>query len=141
MTEKGKNLLAWKRHVTLTKKDAYVSNKMELQNHFLTFIHENKSFLSPTSFLSRSPTAYNTTASLDKLICTDCVDFGNCHDRFGQFSWSKDYFNYLDVKLKIFKKNDNKEFRLFQNLTMGEADFNEFMRLRIQQVIAAERKI
>ena len=82
--------------------------------------------------------AYNTTASLDKLTCTDYVDFGNCQDRFGQFFWSKNDSNYLDVILKVFKKDDNKEFRLVRNPTMGEADFNQFMRLRNQLVNAAE---
>ena len=81
---------------------------------------------------------YNTTASLDKLTCTDYVDIGKCQDRFGQFSWSKNDSHYLDVKLKVFRKGDKKEFRLVQNLTMGEADFNRFMRLRNQLVNAAE---
>ena len=81
---------------------------------------------------------YNTTASLDKLACTDYVEFGKCQDRFGQFSWSKNDSNYLDVKLKVFRKDDKKEFRLVQNLTMGEADFNQFMRLSNQLVNAAE---
>ena len=44
----------------------------------------------------------------------------------------------MDVKHKVFKKDDNKEFRLVQNLTMGEADFNQFIRLRNQLVNAAE---
>ena len=56
--------------------------------------------------------------------------------RFGRLSWSKNDSNYLDVKLKVFKKDNNKEFRLVQNLTMGEADFNQFMRLRNQLVNA-----
>ena len=80
--------------------------------------------------------AYNTTASLDKLTCTDYVDFGKYQDRFGQLSWSKNDSSYLDVKLKVFKKDDKKEFRLVQNLTMGEADFKKFMRLRNQLVNA-----
>ena len=122
----------------MTKKDAYMSNGMQLQNHSSTSIHKNKSLLPATSILSRSPMAYNTTASLDKLTCTDYMDFGKCQDRFGQFSWSKNDFNYSDVKLKVFKKDDNKEFRLVQNLTMGEADFNQFMRLSNQLVNAAE---
>ena len=54
------------------------------------------------------------------------------------FFWSKNGFNYLDVKLKVFKEDDNKEFRLVQNLTMGEADFNQFMQLRNQLVAAVE---
>ena len=72
--------------------------------------------------------AYNTTETLDKLTCTDYVDFGKCQDRSGRFSWSKNDSNYLDVELKVFKREDkNTEFRLRQNLSMGEADFNQFI--------------
>ena len=83
---------------------------MQLQYLSLTFIHKDRSLFSATSILSRSRTAHNTTASLDMLTCTDNVDFGKCQDRFGQFSWSKNDSNHLDVKLKVFKKDDNKEF-------------------------------
>ena len=124
--------------MTMTKADAYIKNDMQLQNQSSILIPRNKSVLSATSFLSRSPMAYNFTASLDKLSFTDYVDFGKCQDRFGHFSWSRNDSYYLDVKLEIFKKGDNKEFRLVQNLTMGEADFNEFMQLRNQLVNAAE---
>ena len=65
------------------------------------------------------------------------MDFGKCQDRFGRLAWSKNDSNYLDVKLKVFRKDDKKEFRLVQNLTMGEVDFNQFMRLRNQLVNAA----
>ena len=82
--------------------------------------------------------AYNTSASLDKLTFTDYVDFGKCQDRFGRFSWSKNDSNYLDVKLKVFRKDDKKVFRLVQNLTMGETNFNQFMRSWNQLVNAAE---
>ena len=81
--------------------------------------------------------AYNTTASKDKLTCTDYVDFGKCQDRFGRFSWSKNGSNYLDVKLKVFKQDDNKELRQVQNHTMGEADYKQCMRLRNQLFNAA----
>ena len=110
MTKKGKNLLIWKCHVTVTEKHAYISKEIKLQKHSLTLIHDNKSLPSATSKLSRSHMADNTTASLDKLTCTDYVDFGKCQDRFGQFSWSKNDCNYLEVKLKVFKKGDNQEF-------------------------------
>ena len=79
---------------------------------------------------------YNTTATLEKLACTDYVDFGKCQDRFGRISWSKNTFDYLDVKLRGFKNNENKHFPLAQNLTMGEADFIQFVRLRNQLVVA-----
>ena len=74
--------------------------------------------------------AYNTTASLDKLTCTDYLGFGKCQDRFVQFSWSKKDFNYLDGKLKKLNSDDNRDFRLVQNPTMGEADFNHSIQLR-----------
>ena len=45
-------------------------------------------------------------------------------------------FEYLDVKLKMFKKDENKQFQLAQNLTMGNADFNQVIRLRNQLVVA-----
>ena len=54
------------------------------------------------------------------------------------FLRSKNDSNYLDVKLKVFKKDNNKQFRLVQNLTVGEGDFNQCMRLRNQLVNAAE---
>ena len=53
--------------------------------------------------------AYNTKVSLDKLTCNDYVDFRKCKDRFGRFFWSKKDSNYLDVKLKVFKKDDKKK--------------------------------
>ena len=81
---------------------------------------------------------YNTTASMEKLTGTDFVELGKCEDKFARFSWSKKDSNYLDRKLKVFKKDDNKDFRLVQNLKMREADFIYFMRLTNQQVIAAD---
>ena len=136
MVKKGKNFLVWKFHVTKTKEDAYINNEMQLQNHSLTFIHKNKSLLSFTSILFCSPMAYNTTDCLDKLTCTDYVDFGKCQDSFGQYSRFKNDSNYLDVKFEVFKEDD-KEFWLVRNLTKGEADFKQFMRLRNQLLIAA----
>ena len=97
------------------------------------------SLLSATSILSRSPMAYNTTASLDKITCTDYVDFGKSSDRFGRFSWTKNDSNYLDIKLKVFKrKYKNADFRLRQNFSMGEADFNQFIRQRNQLAVTAD---
>ena len=83
--------------------------------------------------------AYNTTSSLDKLTCTDYVDFDKCPDRFGRLSWSKNNSKYLDVRLKGLKKDDKKEFRLVQNLAMGEVGFNQFMRSSNQLVNTAEK--
>ena len=81
--DQKKNL--FKCHVTMTKKDAYIGNEMQLQNQSLAFIHKNRSLISATSILFRSPMAYITTASLDQLTCTHYVDFGKYQERFGQF--------------------------------------------------------
>ena len=83
--------------------------------------------------------AYSTTETLHKLACTDYMDFGKSQNRFGRFSWSKNDSNYLDIKLNVFKREDkDAEFRLRQNLSMGEADFNQFVRQRNQLVVAAD---
>ena len=79
---------------------------------------------------------YNTTATLDKLARTDYVDFGKCQDRLGRISWSKNSFDYVDVKLNVFNRDKNKQFRRAQNLTMGEADFIQFTGERNQLLVA-----
>ena len=83
--------------------------------------------------------AYNTTASLDKLTCTDYVDFGKSSDAFGRLPRFKNDSNYLDNKLEVFKREDKiAEFRLRQNVSMGEADFKQFIRQKSQLVLAAD---
>ena len=67
--------------------------------------------------------AYNTTASLEKLTCTDYVDFGKCQNRFGRTSWCKNDPNYLDIKLKVFRREEkNEELQLRQNFS-GRSSF------------------
>ena len=66
------------------------------------------------------------------------MELVGCQDRLGHFSWSQNDSNYLDVNLKVFKKDDKKELQLVRNLTMGDAGFGKFMGLRNQLSIAAE---
>ena len=55
--------------------------------------------------------AYDTTETLNKMFFTNYVDFGKCQKRFGRFSWTKIDSNYMDSKLKVFKREDkNAEF-------------------------------
>ena len=68
--------------------------------------------------------ADNTTASLDKLSCTNYVDSGKGQEKNGQFFWSKKDSDYLDVNRKMLKRDDNRDFCPVQNLRMGEADFH-----------------
>ena len=100
--------------ITMTKNEEYKSNNAQLLNHSLSFVFTNHSFFSATSVLYHSPMLNTTTASLDKLTCTNYVDLGKCQDKFGRFSWS----NYLNVKLEVFERDDNRDFCLVQNLTM-----------------------
>ena len=51
----GINLLKWKGHVTLTVKDAYIGNELQLQNHSLTFIDQNISLLQLAAFYHVHP--------------------------------------------------------------------------------------
>ena len=86
----------------------------------------------------QKPMTCNTAASMKKLTCTDYLAFGKRQDKNRQISWSKKDSNYLDVKHKVFKRKDNKDFRLVQNLAMGDSDLNKFMRLRNKLVIATK---
>ena len=139
MTEKGKNLLIWKWHVTMTKEDAFISNEMQLQNHSSAFIHKSKSLLSATSILYRCLQSY---CFLGRAKLYRLCGLGKCQDRFGQFSWSKKDPNYLDVKLKVFKKDDKKEFRLVHSESqISTSLFDWGIRWSLQQKTLLERKI
>ena len=136
MIKKGKNILMWMYHVTLARTKAVTYSPQIIVQ--LSSSKTNQHF-SATSILSRSSMSYNTTETLDKLASTDYVDFGKCQDKFGRFSSSKNDSNYLDIKLKVFKGEDkNAEFRLRQNVSMGEADFHQFVRQRNQLVVEAD---
>ena len=64
------------------------------------------------------------------------MEIDKCQDRFGRMFWSKSSFDYSDLKLKVFKKDGNKEFQLVQNLTMVETDINRLIRLGNLLVVA-----
>ena len=54
------------------------------------------------------------------------------------FFWSEGDSNYFDVKLKVFKKDDNDVIQLVQNLTIGATDFNYLKKLQNQLVDGAQ---
>ena len=84
--------------------------------------------------------AYNTSpTTLDKQTWTDYVDFNKCQDRFGHFFWIKKHSNYMDIRLNVFRRGSkDAEFRLRQKFTLGDVDFNQFIRQRNQLVVAAD---
>ena len=82
---------------------------------------------------------FNITSALDKTSCTDYVDFGKNADRFGRISWSqiaKDNQKYLDIQLKVFRKDDKGDFRRHQQIKLGVFDFKELLCLRNPIVLA-----
>ena len=50
--------------------DAYKSSNFHFSKSLFNFHSQKNSLLSATSILSRSPMVYNTTETLDKLVCT-----------------------------------------------------------------------
>ena len=117
----------------MTKKEANKSNSFYLLNHSLSFKVRNSSLLSAASVLSHSPMAYNTTASLDKLTCIEYVYFGNCQNRFVRFGPKISTTWMLNLKSPRETTTE-----IFAGSKMGEADFNRFILLRNQLVIATE---
>ena len=76
---------------------------------------------------------FNIPSEIDKTFCTDYVGFGKNADRFGRISWSQIENNnqkYLDVQLKVFRKDDKGDFRRHQQLTLGVFDFKQLLCLR-----------
>ena len=83
--------------------------------------------------------ACGSTATLDKLDSTDYMDIGNWQEIFAQFSWTENDSKYLDIKLKCSRKKTKKQnFVWDKNFSMGEVDFNQFIRQRNQLVVAAD---
>ena len=73
---------------------------------------------------------FNTTSALDKTSCTDYMDFGKHADRFGRISWSqieKDNQKYLDIQLKVFRKDDKGDFRRHQQKKLGLFDSKQLL--------------
>ena len=76
---------------------------------------------------------FNFTSALDKTFCTDYVDFGKNADRFGRISGSqieKDNQKYLDIQLKVFRKDEKGDFRRHQQWKLGVFDFKQLLSLR-----------
>ena len=61
------------------------------------------------------------------------MDFGKNADRFGRISWSQielDNKMYLDIQLKVFRKDDKGHFRWHQQINLGVFDFKQLLRFR-----------
>ena len=65
--------------------------------------------------------------------------FPNARKDSENFFWSRKDSNYLDITLEVFRRDDSRDIRQVKNLTRGEEDFSQFMQLRNQLDIAAEK--
>ena len=81
--------------------------------------------------------ASDTTASMDKLTCPDYVDFKNVKTELDDFRGPKTIPTTW-IKNSKFSKKMRKDFPLVQNFTMGESEFNYFMRLRKELVLVTK---
>ena len=107
MSKKGENLLMWKNHVTVIKRDTYKSNEMQLKiilQHFSTKRITSFNYQHSISFThGLQHDCFLGQANLYRLC-----GLRKCQDRFGRFSWSEIDSNYLDVKLKYSRKMTRK---------------------------------
>ena len=71
-----------------------------------------------------NPIADNTTVSFENVTCTDLVDFGKCQDEFELGFWSEDNSNFLDMKLKVFKKDVIRSFCVVQKICENQISTN-----------------
>ena len=125
-----------KHHVTMCDKKAYISNKLERQSHSLRFLLKNKhQFHLPAFFLNH---ALLTTLLLPwtNSVVPTLWTLENAVTDLIYCLGPKNESSYLDIKPKVFKKNDN--FRFVLIFPMGEAVFKLSVCLRIQLVIAAK---
>ena len=123
----------------MTKKETCIRNKLQHQCHFLSSIPRK-----PTSF------SYQCSFSTTKLSGSQHHCFPGQAHLYGLCGlWKlpgqiqlmflvKNDSNCLSVKRKTFKKDYRRDFSFVRSLTMGEADFHQFMGLRNQSVNAAE---
>ena len=126
--EEGKIEPVPSKHVTMNKNRSVQKQQFLALKSFFIF-HCQKLFASQSYQRAISFThGFQHYRFLGKLTCTEYKDFGKCQHRFGRFPWSKNDSNYLDVKHKMFKRDDNRDFCLVQNLKMGDTDFSGFKR-------------
>ena len=83
--------------------------------------------------------AYNNTASLDKPTRMNYKGYGSCQHNLGHFSWFNNDFDYLNVKLSNFERDDNKDFWLVQKFSEREAGIEQFLRQQNLLDVAEEK--
>ena len=91
---------------------------------FVSFLFQKENTSSNYNFATSTTkrhSAHISGASMGKLACTEYLIFGGSQDRFQKVSSFKNDSNYLDVKLEIFKRDDNRDFQPAQIFTLVES--------------------
>ena len=125
--------------MTMIKK-AYKNKIWQLKNPSSSFIPETSNqffrravFNMPNKGSWRTTWLFPWTGELVRTMLT----LENVKTKLDSFLSKKDS-NYLNKKVKIYKKVYHKDFRLVQILSVGEAILKQIMRLRNQLVTPAE---
>ena len=117
-------------------KKAYISKKIERPGHFPKFLLKNKHQFHLPAFLLIHALLTTLLRPWTNSVVPTLWTLENAVTDFIYCLGPKKDSSYLDIKLKVFKKNDN--FRLVQKSALGEAVFKQSVCLTIQLVIAAE---
>ena len=83
------------------------------------------SVISVTKFSAERKLKYNLIASLDKLSCTNLVEFGINEHHFERFFWSQKQL--VENQLKVFRRDNKGEVCKNQQLNMEESDFTQIL--------------
>ena len=119
--------------------DAYKSSDLQLANHCSTFILKNE--LASFSYQHSNSFTHGLQhyRNLGKICLHRLCGLWQVSRQIRAIFLDQNDSNYLDIKLTLFQREDrNSEFRLRQNLSMGEADFKQFIRQRNQLLFAAD---
>ena len=115
---------------------AYISNKLERQSHSLKVLLENKHQFHLPAFLIIHALITTLLRPWTNSVVPTLWTLENAVTDMIYCLGPKNDSSYLDIKLKVFKKEDN--FRLVQKSALGEAVFKQSVSLTSQLVIAAE---
>ena len=135
---RGKLLNVWKCYVTMTEIRPYKSNNLELWKTFFYLQFQR----TVTSF------NYQRVMMFTHGLQPYCL-FGQSHLhrlyrpwRFSRQIWTlflvQKELTLIRCKSIVFQRDDKRGFCLFQRSTMGETNFDQFVRLRTQLVLAKE---
>ena len=72
--------------------------------------------------------ASNTTASINKLSCTNYVDSGKLNDRFGIFPGLKTTPTSIILEINVVKEIANEDYRLVENTTILQKSTKKYLR-------------